>query len=143
MGTSINLSNLGGGVAIEKFDEELARVVDNILDPNTDPGAKREVVIKVSVVPSKDRKHGDIEVSTSTKLAPSVSYSTQAFFGQSEGKPVAFENNPHQVDIYDFIDREREVPTIQSQKQQQPQSAQATQAPQQAAQVAAGKKVTK
>ena len=36
-GETVSLSNLGGGAAVEKFNDELVEVLRNIQDPNTSP----------------------------------------------------------------------------------------------------------
>ena len=41
----INLSNLGNGAAKELFERELDRVLKDILDPNTEATAQREIYV--------------------------------------------------------------------------------------------------
>ncbi|BCK44238.1 hypothetical protein DAT299_18020 [Streptococcus suis] len=43
----LDLSSIADGGLQEKLNNELARVIENILDPNTDPTVKREVSIKL------------------------------------------------------------------------------------------------
>lgn len=100
----LTLANLGGGAAIEKAQEELSRLVANVLDPNTEATAKRSVTVTITVKPDRDRGFGEVEVSTSAKLAPSVAFVTRAFFGRTkDGEAKAFEDNPKQVTINDFL----------------------------------------
>jgi len=115
--SEITLANLGGGAAIEKVQEELGRVVENILDPNTNATASRSIVLTITFKPAKDRSFGDVEVATQAKLAPSTAFSTRAFFGaDKEGKHVAFEDNPKQVTIQDFLDQKNNVAPIEGRK---------------------------
>ena len=102
----INLANLGGGVAIEKFQEEFSRLIENVLDPNTEPTAKREVILKVVVKPTKDRTWGNIQVLSSSKLAANVAYATRAYFGMTEDGPVACEDNPNQMTFEDLAEEQ-------------------------------------
>jgi hypothetical protein len=104
----INLINLGGGAVAEKFGDELSKVVENILDPNTEPKVKREVTIKVVIRPTIDRDMGAIAVYASSKLAPPVAFITQAYFGKDGQRSLAFENNPNQFTFNDFIETEKE-----------------------------------
>lgn len=108
----ITLSNIGGGAAVEKFEDEFRRVVDNILDPNTPAKATRKVVLTIEIKPSADRSFGPVTVSATSKLPPRKSFSTVAFFGRDGGDPVAFEENPAQVTVQDFIAKKEEVATI-------------------------------
>jgi hypothetical protein len=109
---TISLDTLGGGVASEKFREEFQKLVENILDPNTDPKAKRTVTLTVTVQPSIDRREGEIEVSCQAKLAPSVSYSTRAYFGKNKDQLcLAYEDNPKQITIDQFVEANKEKVT--------------------------------
>jgi len=52
---TVSLDNLGGGAAVEKFNDELVEVLRNIQDPNTSPTAMREIKLTVSLKPAEDR----------------------------------------------------------------------------------------
>ena len=100
----LSLATIGGGAALEKFQDELQKVVENILDPNTEAKTKRSIVIKVDIVPTPERNMGAILVSSTAKLAPTRSYGTRAFFGKDgTGNALAFEDDPKQLTINDFI----------------------------------------
>jgi hypothetical protein len=117
MGNQITLGNLGGGAAVEKFEDELAKVIENILDPNTDAQAKRGIRLDVKIVPNCDRTFGKIEIVAQAKLAPAVAYETQAFFGKAKsGDPVAYEDNPRQTTIADFINQENQAIDLETAK---------------------------
>ena|SRR3990167_3621630 len=105
---TISLETLGGGVALEKFKEELTKVVENILDPNTEPMAKRTIVLTVTVKPTRDRSDGAIDISCQAKLAPATSVITRAFFGKQGQQFLAFEDNPRQVTIEQFVEQAQE-----------------------------------
>ena len=51
----LSLGTLKGGAAIELFDLELDKVMDNIQDPNTEPTEAREITLKVTIKPDEDR----------------------------------------------------------------------------------------
>jgi len=114
----INLATLGGGAAVEKFQEELQRVVANILDPNTNPKAKRKITLTVTIIPSHERGSGDVLIEAKSTLEPSMGYATRAYFGQQYGQPVAYEDNPQQVTIDQFIESTKQVAEIPRQKAQ-------------------------
>ena len=65
----MTLANLGEGAAVERFQEELTKVIENILDPNTEAETKRAVVMKVTIKPDKGRVHGRVEVTCEARLA--------------------------------------------------------------------------
>ena len=71
----LKLENLGLGVVAEKFDDELVKVVNNIVDQNTDPKTMRDITIKLKIKPDQEnRELCDLEVVVSSKLAPTRSH---------------------------------------------------------------------
>ena len=65
------LADAGLGAVEERFDIALSQLVENCMDPNTDPTKKRSIVIKFEYKPSKtDRGFGEMLTSVEPKLAP-------------------------------------------------------------------------
>ena len=52
---------------LEQVDYEMAKVIDNILDPNTKATGKRKITVTMELIPDDSRRQ--IGVSFSTKLA--------------------------------------------------------------------------
>ena len=103
----LSLENLGGGAAIEQFDAELQRVLDNIADPNTVETAAREVTLKVKITP-KERSYAKLEIICTSKLANAEPYSTNAYIGaDTKGRAEAYEHNPEQLRLQ-FEQRQQE-----------------------------------
>ena len=48
---TLTLSNFGEGAVNEIFDRELQRVLKDIMDPNTEATAQREVNLKIIIKP--------------------------------------------------------------------------------------------
>lgn len=65
-----SLSELMDGSVEERFNEELAKVWQNVYDPMTDPTKVREVILKVKIAPNERRDACSFRVSVSSKLAP-------------------------------------------------------------------------
>lgn len=95
----LGLHNIAGGAALERFDHQLKRVLENIADPNTAPTAKRTIILEVVVAPNDDRKSATIVVQTKAKLAAPMGVKTVAFLGKHEGRHVAMEQNPDQLTL--------------------------------------------
>lgn len=55
MSEKLSLVNLGGGAAVEMFDEALEKVLENILDPNTEAKTKRVITLKMTISPAENR----------------------------------------------------------------------------------------
>lgn len=97
---TVSLQNLGSGAAIELFDIEFQRVLDNIVDENTKATSPREVTLKIKIKPDEDREWGAIEIHATSKLAPVHPYPTQIIIGKQRGKGVATEHNPKQLHAF-------------------------------------------
>lgn len=97
----VTLETIGGGALTELFAAELARVLANIADPNTDVETKRAITITVAFKPKADREAVDVELKCNSKLAGIVTVSTRVFVGKSQGKLIAVENDPRQSKLFD------------------------------------------
>lgn len=95
MSEQVSLDTLAAGAAVERFDYELRRVLENIADINTRADALREVSLKVKIKPNDDRSFAVIEILASSKLAP-VGSVTTSFHLNGER---ATEFNPKQTTI--------------------------------------------
>lgn len=68
--TIISLATLNGGAAVEAFDAELRKLVQNIADFNTLARERRSITLKVTFQPSDDRLMGGVKMSCTSKPAP-------------------------------------------------------------------------
>lgn len=95
----VSLVTLGGGAAVELFDDALRELLRNVADPNTEPKATREIVLKVKIKPSESRDFAAVEIHCAPKLAAVSPATTHVFLG-TDGRTVrAYENNPVQPDL--------------------------------------------
>lgn len=65
-----SLSELMDGGVEERFNVEMNKIWANVQDPNTDPKAKREIQIKITVKPNERRDSADFDVQVIGKPAP-------------------------------------------------------------------------
>ena len=110
----VSLETLGGGspnglsgAAVELFNTEFQRVLDNCLDPNTKATAKREVRLKVIIKPDDDRESCSVEIQAESKLAAVRPYPTNIFLGKEGSRAVAVENDPKQANVFRAIEEEK------------------------------------
>lgn len=96
----VSLATLARGAAIERFDDELKKVLDNILDPNTTPDKVRSVSLTVRIKPDKDRSLCMVDVEAKAGLASPSSVQTRFFVGRANGKAVAYEHDPRQQQLF-------------------------------------------
>ena len=71
-----SLLQMAKGAIQERVDYEVSRVVDNIMDMNTEAKVKRKVVLTIVMVPDEDRQVVKIEASAKSTLAPVVPVGT-------------------------------------------------------------------
>ena len=62
-----SILEMARGAFLEQVDYEMAKVIDNILDPNTKATSKRRITVTMELVP--DNSRAKIAVSFATKLA--------------------------------------------------------------------------
>ena len=65
-----SLLQMAKGAIQERVDYEVTRVVDNLLDMNTEAKAKRKVVLTITMVADDDRRVVKVEASAKSTLAP-------------------------------------------------------------------------
>lgn len=97
----IRLDTIAGGAAMDRFDEELSKVLANIADPNTNPEKLRSITIKITMRPNKVRDAGEVVVSSEAKLAPVKPADATVFFGKVGGRRVAVAWDPRQGGLFD------------------------------------------
>ena len=97
----VTLDTIGSGALVELFDAELARVLENIQDPNTDAKRKRIITVKVTFAPSENRDLADVNLTCGSKLAGIKTVGTRLYVGKSRGKLIAVENDPRQTTLFD------------------------------------------
>ena len=95
----INLATVGDGAAVELFEQELERVLENVLDPNTEAETTRKIRIDITLKPNDQREVGAFVVEASSKLAPFKGRGTNVFIGVLNGTPTCVEANPKQIQM--------------------------------------------
>lgn len=65
----MTLANIGGGAAETKFQAELRRVLENMMDQDTDYKKTRKIIIELSFTPNEARDTALIIVDSKCKLA--------------------------------------------------------------------------
>lgn len=83
MKEKLTLASMCGGGVQERINRGLAKISDNILDPNTEAKKKRVLTIQIALTPNEDdREDVAVEVSTNVKLAPEIGLSTQLYINK-------------------------------------------------------------
>jgi hypothetical protein len=89
---NMNIANIADGALVEQVDIEILRVLENILDPNTDPEKKRKITIVLEFISDDRREVSDVKFTTKSVLAPQKAITTRiAFDINKSGNIVAEE----------------------------------------------------
>ena len=98
-----SILRMAAGAIEEKVDYEVSRVIENILDPNTKPDAKRKITITLELSPDSERKHISLMANVKSTLCPAVPSSTSmAITTDGNGELAVVELTPHipgQIDM--------------------------------------------
>ncbi|MBN2403347.1 MAG: hypothetical protein JXN64_13250 [Spirochaetes bacterium] len=96
----VSLNNISHGAAVERFDEALAEVIANIIDPNTEAKKTREIKLSVKILPADDeRRMVYYSIHVDKKLMPPRDVGSVMYVGQKEGELVALESSNEQKDL--------------------------------------------
>jgi len=110
----ISVNGIASGKAIEQTDFQLARAIENCLDPNTEATAIRKVVLTLSLKPNADRTKAEISHKVDVKLqcdAPGVDI-VQLSRTHKKGYVMVAE----QMNLDELIEKEREQNGIETLK---------------------------
>lgn len=78
----IDLNEFACGAMAEQVNIELAKVLKNIADPNTDHKVKRKLVVTLTFTTDDSRDMTVVDVKTQSKLAPPKALNTKILIGQ-------------------------------------------------------------
>lgn len=67
-----SILQMARGAFQERVDLEMAKVIDNILDPNTKPTQKRKLTMTIEFTPDDERQNIGVSVSVKSALVPTV-----------------------------------------------------------------------
>lgn len=108
-----SLLQMAKGAIQERVDYEVSKVIDNILDVNTDPIAKRKVTLTVEMKPDEDRSVVKITATAKSTLAPTVPIGTSLVITADEnGEMMLAEIVPQVPGQMRMDGQEQEAPKI-------------------------------
>jgi len=100
-----SLATIAGGAVAEAFEIELQKVLHNITDPNTDPHAKREINLKVVLVPiGEEREEIRVGIQCSSKCQSHKAIDTLFWITPVGGAIGCTEIKRRQTTLADYSD---------------------------------------
>jgi hypothetical protein len=116
---TINIGNINEGAAIDAFDLELRKVLENVADLSTVATATRSITLKFDFKPESDRCKVHTEFSIKTTFAPIEKHQSKLFAARTdEGALVALDADPRQMPLWQ-TPKKAEPPVIQFAPKQQ------------------------
>ena len=108
-----SILRMAAGAIEEKVDYEVTKIIDNILDPNTQPDAKRKIVVTIEFKPDAERKRIAIAASAKSTLVPTAAVSTAMMItNDGNGEMVVAEMVPQIPGQGSLFGGEQEPPKI-------------------------------
>jgi len=94
--SAASIVQMRGGAFLERADYEMAKIMNNIMDPNTKATAKRTLTLTFNLTPDDDRANIGIDCVVKSKLASTNPVTTSLFITGRErtGEVRAVENVP-------------------------------------------------
>ena len=90
-----SILQMAKGAIQERVDYEVSRVIDNILDTNTEATAKRKITLTIELKPDSDRCMITMSATAKSTLAPTVPIGTAlAITADAKGEMVIAEMIP-------------------------------------------------
>ena len=91
-----SILEMSQGAILERVNYEMQRVIDNILDVNTKPDAKRKLTVTLVLTPSSDRKTITVQTTAKSTLVATDAITTGLFItnNPSSGEMVVAEMVP-------------------------------------------------
>lgn len=95
------ISDINGDIISDLWPDVLFDVLENIGDENTPATAVREVIIKISFRPTKERDSAETTVEMKTKLSPPKPNSSLILLSNDGNKTTAYSRHhePDQKDL--------------------------------------------
>lgn len=98
-----SILQMARGAIMERVDYEMAKIIDNILDPNTDPTGKRKLTLTLEFRPDSDRTLISVSTTAKSTLVPTNAVPTSLYITADDAGEVAavemVPNIPGQMDM--------------------------------------------
>ena len=108
-----SLLQMAKGAIQERVDYEVTRVVDNLLDMNTEAKAKRKVTLTITMTADDDRRVVKVEASAKSTLAPVTPIGTSLVItADGNGEMMLAEIIPQVPGQISMTGEEQEAPKI-------------------------------
>lgn len=111
--TRSSILQMAKGAIQERVDYEVTKVIDNILDVNTDAKCKRKITLTIEMKPDENRQFISLSASAKSTLAPAVPIGTTlGIAADRNGEMVIVETVPQIPGQMNMDGEEQEAPKL-------------------------------
>jgi len=112
-GDKASILEMARGAITERVDYAMGEIIQNILDPNTEPTKQRELTLKLKFKPSANREFIQVDCVATPKLQPTTAVQTSLSLQSTyDGTTKFVENTPQLQGQLDFDGNEQEPPKV-------------------------------
>lgn len=103
----MDLTKFAGGAVAERVDLAWQELLQNVMDPNTDPKKPRKLTVELTVTPGQKRDMGNVIVVVKTKLEPATGIEATIMMGMNPNGEIESAEY-HQTQLF-----EEETPVVE------------------------------
>lgn len=85
-----SILDFAGGASVERINYELQKILENVVNPNTDE-KPRKLTIEVTITPQNDRRTVALKTVVKKTLRPTSAVQTQMVFQSVNGEMKSYE----------------------------------------------------
>ena len=108
----INILSMMNGAIGERMDYELAKVIKNCLDLNTEAKKARTLSLDFAIVPTEDRTNVAVKITVKSKLVPVKPLDSMLLLGGTQDEPIVMEYVPQVPGQRNFAGAEQDEPKL-------------------------------
>jgi len=101
---TVTINSLLGGELVQRIDEAIQDVLNDIADPNTPAKSKREVVMRLGFISDGERQVVVADCHVIKKLGEQQMPMAKLLLGISGGRVCAVEMSSRQTDLEEYVD---------------------------------------
>lgn len=109
MSKIVDLNSFANGAMAERLNQELQKVLDNVVDPNTDPKKVRKVTMVVSIASNENRELANVSVQVKSTMAPAKNIESQLIMDYDNNGKITGAELKSGVKGQTYIDPEGDV----------------------------------
>lgn len=118
----IDLATFAGGALQERMNIDVNKVLENVMDPNTDSGKARSVTLKITFKPNEARNVANVTVTSKISVSPAKDLSSSIMIDYDDNGEIVGRELVSGIKGQSFINEDGEILTDVGEKIEDPRS---------------------